>query len=170
MLVKLKTGIILSVRNGRNTQFPSFDFHLVHYVHYGHPYSRRPSITEPSKMGNSVRRKVQHRSVVSVLFIASEMNFLKNVKMHQIITSFLTLQHCTDCNLRVEGSMHAFTLKTTPFGDSLSVVFTIVTSTLDTGLSDGILSESTVAGFDLSSFGLSVDCIGLGFSFDPLGE
>ena len=57
----------------------------------------------------------------------------------------------------------------TPFGDSPSVVRTIVISTRDTSVPDGMRLESTVAGFFLSSVGLVSLEIGAALIFLPSG-
>ena len=73
-------------------------------------------------------------------------------------------------NSPVVASVQALMSKTTPFGDLLSVVLTTVISILDTGVLDGILDESSCAGFVLSSVGLEVDEIGFSLTFFPSGE
>ena len=58
---------------------------------------------------------------------------------------------------------------TTPFGDSPSVVRTMVISTRDTGVLSGVFASSTFAGLLLSSLGLTVDSMGLSLTFLPSG-
>ena len=70
----------------------------------------------------------------------------------------------------VVASVQAFISKTTPFGDSPLVVRTMVISTRDIGVFDGICDESSSAGFFLSSFGLELLKIGLSLILFPSGE
>ena len=62
--------------------------------------------------------------------------------------------------LPVVISVHALISKITPFGDSLLVVYTIVISTRETGVCDGIFEKPRCAGLLLSFVGLDVDSIG----------
>ena len=64
-------------------------------------------------------------------------------------------------HLPVVISVQARISRTTPFGDSPSVVRTIVISRRDTGVFDGVCVESNRAGFVVSSFGLELVKIGL---------
>jgi hypothetical protein len=66
-------------------------------------------------------------------------------------------------------SVQASISKMIPFGDCPFVVEMIVMSSRDTFLSDGVLLESTEAGFLMSSFGLVDDSIGLALIFLPSG-
>ena len=59
--------------------------------------------------------------------------------------------------------------RTTPLGASPSVVRTIVISTRDTSVPDGMRLESTVAGFFLSSVGLVSLEIGAALILLPSG-
>ncbi len=67
-------------------------------------------------------------------------------------------------------SEHALISNTTPFGDSASVVLTIVIWTRETGVFDGIWAELRLAGLVLSSIGLEFDKTGSSFIFLLSGE
>ena len=70
-------------------------------------------------------------------------------------------------HLPVVISVQALMSRTTPLGDSPSVVRTIVISRRDTGVLEGICVISKLAGFVVSSFGLVLDKIGLSLILFP---
>ena len=92
--------------------------------------------------------------------------------IEQTIVPNQKCEKCEKCEKYwpVEGSVQALISRTTPFGDSPSVVRTTVISRRATGWFDGVCVESNEAGFFLSSFGLELVKIDLPLIGFPSGE